>query len=145
MANSETTLPWRQIAVVGISGACHCYAIGSLYSYVGIMSVDLGWASDRDSAGFVAGFLPSVSMFGRAVTSPMWRIFANRYGFKPALLVTYAGLLIGGILFGLSTSLPLSLAARGIFLGMLNCQVTLVGPLALRIGGPSRQAEVVAK
>ena len=48
-------LGWKRVAVIAAGMMGHSYSIGSIFSYVGIMAVDLGWAPrGRGAAGFVA-------------------------------------------------------------------------------------------
>ena len=54
----------------------------SIFSFAGILSVDLGWAADKNEAGFVAGCLQSSNTFGRIFTSALWGWVAEPYGVK---------------------------------------------------------------
>jgi len=65
-------LPRKRIAVLAAAHMAHAYSISSIFAYAGIMCVELGWADDEDSAGYIAGFLGSVLTFGRLPTASLW-------------------------------------------------------------------------
>lgn len=136
-------LNWRLVFVLCLCDGAHFYSICSLFSYAGVMSADLEWVSDRDSAGFVAGLLASGGMFGRTLTSQLVGRGARRFGYKAMIVVAMLSVAIGGVVFGLSTSLPMALIARVVFLGCFNGWVTLMSPLSMEIGGEERQVEVL--
>lgn len=136
-------LPWRLVAVMCLCDGAHYYAMCSLFSYGGIMSADLGWVEDRDTAGFVAGLLGSAGMLGRMLSSPIWGLVPARCGYKRAVLPTLGSIAIGGLCFGLSTSLGSALAARTLLFGVGNGWVTMMAPLAVEVAGAERQTDVL--
>ncbi|CAE8633892.1 unnamed protein product [Polarella glacialis] len=108
------------------------------------MSADLGWAEDRDHAGFIAGFLQSSNTLGRVFTAGIWGYLGERFGYQSCLKVTYVLIFLGGLLFGLCTDPAAALLVRFFFLGAGNGWVTLFGPLTIQVAGPERQTEVAS-
>eukprot|EP00435_Cladocopium_sp_Y103_P024840 s1346_g6.t1 len=66
--------------------------------YAGVLCADLKWVSDRNSAGFVAGWLQSSNVFGRVLMSSVWGYIAARHGFDVVLTITLGSLFVGGLL-----------------------------------------------
>ena len=69
----------------------------SCQGYAGVLCADLQWVSDRNQAGFVAGWLQSSNVFGRVLMSSVWGYIAARHGFDVVLMVTLASLFVGGL------------------------------------------------
>lgn len=122
----------------------HLYFVCNIFSYAGIMSVDLGWAADRNQAGDVAGFLQSANTLGRIPTASLWGFGADRFGYRPAVLCTLCSIILGGACFGLSTAFMMSVLSRAVLMGVGNGWITLMGPLCAKVGGPDHQMEVVS-
>ena len=136
-------LPILQIAFLCVVECAYFYTICSIFSFAGILSVDLGWAADKNQAGFVAGWLQSSNVFGRIFTSAVWGLVAGRYGIRLVLVITLVSLLIGGILFGFCLNLIAAMCVRFILFGLLNGWMVLQGPCACATAGPERQTEVL--
>lgn len=111
--------------------------------FAGFLAVDAGWADSADSAGYVAGLLPTVLIFGRLFTTILWGWVADRIGIRLSIAASMTSVAIGNLCFGLATSLRLSLLARALFLGALNGFTTLMSPMCA-LAGPGRQAQAVA-
>ncbi|XP_074574844.1 putative peptide/nitrate transporter At3g43790 isoform X1 [Curcuma longa] len=58
-------------------------------------------------------------MVGRASTSMLWGIFADKYGRKPVILISIFSVVIFNTFFGLSTSYWMAISTR-LLLGLLN-------------------------
>ena len=140
-----TASEWKRVAVIAAGMMGHSYSIGSIFSYVGIMAVDLGWADDADAAGFVASLLSSALTVARLPTASLWGHAAERYGTGRALRASCAAMALGNALFGLCTTLAAALLVRGVLLGACNGFVTLMSPMAAEAAGDARQADVMAK
>lgn len=91
-------LPRMRIAFACLVDASHFYTVCSVFSYAGVLCADLKWVSDRNSAGFLAGWLQSSNVFGRSLMSSVWGYIAARYGFDVVLTITLASLFVGGLL-----------------------------------------------
>ena len=79
---AESAVPWRPTAALALCQASHSWTLGSLFSYAGLLCVDLRWADDEDSAGYVAGYLAGALTFGRIFTSVLWGKAADAYGVR---------------------------------------------------------------
>jgi len=137
-------LPWRAVVVLALGNNAHFYSICSVFTIAGFLASDLGWVSNKDSAGYVAGWLGSALTLGRIPTAVLHGLASDKYGRRPTLLLTFFWIGVGNIAFGFSRNLYIALALRFIFLGALNGWVSLVGPLVTEIAGPERQNDVNA-
>jgi len=142
VASTKTALPWRILIVMCLCDASHFYSVCSLFSYAGIMAADVGWAEDRDHAGFIAGFLPSANVWGRVAAGTCWGLASARYGYKAVMLVTLLSIGAGGVAFGLCSNLYLALASRFVCLGLGNGWVAIFGPLSAEAAGDAMQTRV---
>ena len=97
LSRAEAPFPWRPVFVLALGGMTHFYAICSLFSYAGFLCVDLGWSATVDEAGYLAGYLGSALTFGRLFTAVLWGRVADRWGRRPALLLTLFGYLVGNL------------------------------------------------
>ncbi|RYR32516.1 hypothetical protein Ahy_A10g047060 isoform B [Arachis hypogaea] len=79
---------------------------------------------EEDISGY-AGYVGSAFMLGRALTSILWGIIADRFGRKPVIIIGIIAVIIFNTLFGLSTSFWMAVTTR-FFLGSLN---GLLGPM----------------
>lgn len=86
---------------------------------------DLHIAKQEEDIGFYAGFLGSAFMFGRALTSVLWGMLADRYGRKPVIVIGIVSVIVFNTLFGLSTSYVMAVTTR-LLLGLL---CGLLGPI----------------
>jgi len=94
---------------------------------------------DPAVAGWVALLVGSYSVC-EVLFSGMWGMLSDRIGRRPVLLVGLAGSAIAPVIFGLSKSLPLALAARlldGFFCGNVGVTRTYIAELA----DPSNEAQ----
>ncbi|XP_039131815.1 protein ZINC INDUCED FACILITATOR 1-like [Dioscorea cayenensis subsp. rotundata] len=84
---------------------------------------DLNTAETEEDIGFYAGFVGAAMMLGRALTSMSWGTFADKYGRKPAIVLSIISLIIFNTLFGLSTNFWMAIATKfllGCFNGILG-------------------------
>jgi len=136
------TLGWKPVIAIGWANAAHFYSLCSIFSYAGFLAVDCGWAADADTAGFVAGLLPTAVLFGRLFTSILWGHAADRCGRRPSMIASMVAVTLGNVCFGLTTSLPAALAVRFLLIGALNGWVTLMGLCVLECAGEAMQPVV---
>ncbi|KAH8047814.1 major facilitator superfamily-like protein [Aureococcus anophagefferens] len=139
LSRAEAPFPWRPVFVLALGGMTHFYAICSLFSYAGFLCVDLGWSATVDEAGYLAGYLGSALTFGRLFTAVLWGRVADKWGRRPALLLTLFGYLVGNLAFGFCRRLPAALAVRAVFLGAGSGWVSLSGLYAGEVAGAERQ------
>ena len=142
--HAKRPIPWRPVVVIGLSNSSHFFGMCSLFSYAGLLCVEMGWASSTESSGLVAGWLATSVFFGRLFTASPWGLFADRYGRRFALLITLASHALGNLAFGLSTSFWAAVVSRIVLLGALNGYTTLLGILVYEVAGPENQNQVMA-
>ncbi|MED6160325.1 hypothetical protein PIB30_050454 [Stylosanthes scabra] len=104
---------------------CSALPISSLFPYLYFMVSDFHIAKREEDISGYAGYVGSAYMFGRALTSLLWGIIADRFGRKPVVITGIIAIVIFNTLFGLSTSFWMAVVAR-FFLGALN---GLLGPM----------------
>lgn len=79
-----------------------------------------------------AGIMVSVFTFGEFIMAPQWAKISDRLGRKSTLLIGSFGAMLSAVLFGLSRSLPIAIAARtcaGLLNPNLGVVQTFVGEL----------------
>ncbi|KAE9592773.1 putative major facilitator superfamily [Lupinus albus] len=73
---------------------------------------DFKIAKTEASISSYAGYVGSSLMLGRALTSMLWGLIADRYGRKPVLVIGIISVVIFNTLFGLSTSFWMAIIMR---------------------------------
>jgi MFS family permease len=90
---------------------------------------DLHIAKQEEDIGFYAGFVGASYMFGRALSSVIWGIVADKYGRKPIIIITLISIIIFNTLFGLSSSYWMALTSRG----LLGLMCGILGPIKVPV------------
>ncbi|CAM0880867.1 unnamed protein product [Alopecurus aequalis] len=116
--------PFTELSCLWLVTICSSLPIQSLFPFLYFMIRDLHVAKEED-IGFYAGFIGASYMFGRALTSVIWGVVADKYGRKPVLIITLFSVIIFNTLFGLSSSYWMALTTRGL-LGLLS---GMLGPV----------------
>ncbi|XP_043688441.1 probable peptide/nitrate transporter At3g43790 isoform X2 [Telopea speciosissima] len=111
---------------------CHSGCCPSFGSAPYALIRDLHIAKRVEDIGFYAGFVGSSFMIGRALTSTLWGMAADRYGRKPIIMIGTFSVLIFNMLFGLSTNYSMALSTRFI-LGGFNCVLGSIRAYAAEI------------
>ncbi|CAN6352761.1 unnamed protein product, partial [Urochloa humidicola] len=99
--------------------------ISLLFPFLYFMIRDLHIAQGEEDIGFYAGFVGASYMLGRALTSTIWGMVADRIGRKPVIILAILSVLVFNTLFGLSVQYWMALVTR-FLLGSLN---GLLGPI----------------
>ncbi|KAM0034005.1 putative major facilitator superfamily, MFS transporter superfamily [Helianthus debilis subsp. tardiflorus] len=86
---------------------------------------DFKIAEKEEDISYYAGFVGSTYMIGRALTSVLWGLCADRYGRKPVILIGTSTVVIFNTLFGFSVNYWMAITTR-FLLGSLN---GLLGPI----------------
>ncbi|KAF1884816.1 hypothetical protein Lal_00028703 [Lupinus albus] len=86
--------------------------ISSLFPFLYFMVRDFKIAKTEASISSYAGYVGSSLMLGRALTSMLWGLIADRYGRKPVLVIGIISVVIFNTLFGLSTSFWMAIIMR---------------------------------
>ncbi|KOM49614.1 hypothetical protein LR48_Vigan08g044100 [Vigna angularis] len=116
---------FTKLFVVWMLVLCASLPISSLFPFVYFMVRDFNIAKTEADISFYAGYLGSVYMLGRCLTSLFWGTIADRIGRKPVIIISIISVVIFNTLFALSTSFWMALIVR-FLLGSLNC---LIGPV----------------
>ncbi|XP_011041314.1 PREDICTED: protein ZINC INDUCED FACILITATOR 1-like isoform X2 [Populus euphratica] len=86
---------------------------------------DFHIAKREEDIGYYAGYVGSAFMFGRALTSVLWGMIADRYGRKPVIIFGTVSVVIFNTLFGLSTSFWMAISMRF----LLGSLCGILGPM----------------
>ncbi|XP_062208261.1 probable peptide/nitrate transporter At3g43790 isoform X2 [Phragmites australis] len=122
-AEREGSFPFTELFLIWLVTVCSTLPIQSLFPFLYFMIRDLHIAKDDEDIGFYAGFVGASYMLGRALSSVIWGIVADKYGRKPVIVITLISVSIFNTIFGLSSSYWMALTTRGLlglFCGMLG-------------------------
>ncbi|XP_028782366.1 protein ZINC INDUCED FACILITATOR-LIKE 1-like [Neltuma alba] len=112
-------LPVKQLLNVWMVTLCTALPVSCLFPFLYFMVRDFGVAKTEADVSSYAGYVGSSFMFGRALTSIPWGMFADRYGRKNAIVIGLVAVIVFNTLFGLSTSYWMAVSTR-FLLGILN-------------------------
>ncbi|XWS08131.1 hypothetical protein CRYUN_Cryun41cG0053400 [Craigia yunnanensis] len=125
MKELQRGIPIRQLVSIWIVVLCTALPISSLFPFLYFMIRDFHIAKREEDIASYAGYVGSAFMLGRALTSVLWGIFADRYGRKPVIIMGTISVVIFNTLFGLSVNFWMAVITR-FLLGSLN---GLLGPI----------------
>lgn len=117
--------PLKSFICIWIVVLASALPISSLFPFLYFMIRDLHIAKREEDIGYYAGYVGSSYMLGRALTSVLWGMVADRYGRKPVIVIGTAVVVIFNTLFGLSVNFWMAITTR-FLLGSLN---GLLGPI----------------
>ncbi|EOA19567.1 hypothetical protein CARUB_v10002619mg [Capsella rubella] len=123
MKSLRRGFPFWELFTVWIIVLCTALPISSLFPFLYFMIDDFDIAKKEEDIGFYAGFVGCSFMLGRALTSVIWGIVADRYGRKPVILIGTASVVVFNTLFGLSLNFWMAIITRfclGSFNGLLG-------------------------
>ncbi|MCL7030715.1 hypothetical protein MKW94_021275 [Papaver nudicaule] len=132
-------IPYKELIFIWVVSLTASLPISCLFPFLYFMIEDFHIAKKEEDIGFYAGFVGSAYMFGRAATSILWGMIADRYGRKPVIIIGTLVVVVMNILFGLSTKFWMAVTTRFI-LGLL---CGLLGPIkayACEVCRPEHQA-----
>ncbi|XP_047950370.1 protein ZINC INDUCED FACILITATOR-LIKE 1-like isoform X2 [Salvia hispanica] len=118
-------MPLKQILTVWMIVLATALTIASLYPFLYFMIRDFHVADREEDIGYYAGFVGCSYMVGRAVSSTLWGVIADRYGRKPVIIIGCASVVVFNTLFGLSVNYWMAIITR-FLLGSMN---GLLGPI----------------
>ncbi|KAF5791066.1 putative major facilitator superfamily, MFS transporter superfamily [Helianthus annuus] len=121
----QTGLPLKQLIFIWVLMLCVALPITSLFPFLYFMMRDFKIAEKVEDISYYAGFVGSAYMIGRALTSVLWGLCADRYGRKPVILIGTSTVVIFNTLFGFSVNYWMAITTR-FLLGSLN---GLLGPI----------------
>ncbi|EOY19182.1 Zinc induced facilitator-like 1 isoform 2, partial [Theobroma cacao] len=125
MKELQRGLPLRQLVSIWIVVLCAALPISSLFPFLYFMIRDFHISKREEDIGYYAGYVGSAFMLGRASTSVLWGIIADRYGRKPVIIMGTITVVVFNTLFGLSVNFYMAVTTR-FLLGSLN---GLLGPI----------------
>lgn len=117
--------PFKHLLYVFIVVLAAALPISSLFPFLYFMIRDFHIAEREEDIGYYAGYVGSAFMFGRALTSVLWGMIADRYGRKPVILFGTIMLVIFNTLFGLSTNFWMAVSTRF----LLGSLCGILGPM----------------
>ncbi|RZC50165.1 hypothetical protein C5167_018589 [Papaver somniferum] len=132
-------VPFKELFFIWVVCLASSLPISCLFPFLYFMIKDFHVAKKEEDIGFYAGFVGSAYMFGRAITSILWGMIADRYGRKPVIIIGTLAVVVMNALFGLSTKFWMAISTRFI-LGLL---CGLLGPIkayACEVCRPEHQA-----
>ncbi|KAI3852467.1 hypothetical protein MKX03_017756 [Papaver bracteatum] len=118
-------VPFKELFFIWVVCLASSLPISCLFPFLYFMIKDFHIAKKEEDIGFYAGFVGSAYMFGRAMTSILWGMIADRYGRKPVIIIGTLAVVVMNALFGLSTKFWMAISTRFI-LGLL---CGLLGPI----------------
>lgn len=135
----NTGIPYIQFAFIWIVTVCAALPISSLFPFLYFLIRDLHVAKRVEDIGFYAGFVGSSLTFGRAMSSMLWGIVADKYGRKPVLVIGILSVIIFNTIFGLTMTYWMAIVTR-LFLGFFNGILITVKAYAAESCRPEHQA-----
>ncbi|XP_056171120.1 protein ZINC INDUCED FACILITATOR-LIKE 1-like isoform X7 [Syzygium oleosum] len=120
-------VPYKLFFYVWVIVLCAALPISSLFPFLYFMIRDFKIAKREEDIGFYAGYVGSAFMFGRALTSVLWGMIADRYGRKPVILFGTVTVVVFNTLFGLSTNFWMAVSTRF----LLGSLCGILGPMRI--------------
>ncbi|XP_070021240.1 protein ZINC INDUCED FACILITATOR-LIKE 1-like isoform X1 [Nicotiana sylvestris] len=112
LKRSDSSLPVKAVFYISIVTLCAALPISSLFPFLYFMVRDFHIADREEDISYYAGFVGSSLMLGRALTSILWGVIADRYGRKPVVIIGTITVVIFNALFGLSTNFWMAIILR---------------------------------
>ena len=134
--HAKRPIPWRPVVVIGLSNSSHFFGMCSLFSYAGLLCVEMGWAS---SLNLQAG---SRRLATSVFWSPLYSIALGSICIATVVgshWITLASHALGNLAFGLNYPFWAAVVSRIVLLGALNGYTTLLGILVYVVAGPENQ------
>ncbi|KAI3472413.1 hypothetical protein Pfo_029534 [Paulownia fortunei] len=119
---------WRMRVICASSyslEALRALPISSLFPFLYFMIRDFHIAKREEDISFYAGYVGSSFMFGRALTSLLWGMVADKYGRKPIIMIGTIIVVIFNTLFGLSVNFWMAISTRF----LLGSLCGILGPM----------------
>ncbi|KAF3441419.1 hypothetical protein FNV43_RR15333 [Rhamnella rubrinervis] len=123
LKDSNHGLPFKHLFYVFLIVLSAALPISALFPFLYFMIRDFHIAKREEDIGYYAGYVGSAFMLGRALTSVLWGVIADRYGRRPVIMFGTIAVAIFNTLFGLSTSFWMAVSMRfllGSFCGLLG-------------------------
>ncbi|XP_024018074.1 protein ZINC INDUCED FACILITATOR-LIKE 1 [Morus notabilis] len=115
--------PIKDIIRIWIIVLANALPISSLFPFIYFMIRDLHIAKREEDVAYYAGYVGAAYMLGRALTSILWGVIADRFGRKPVIIIGTVTVVVFNTLFGLSVNYWMAISTRfllGSFNGLLG-------------------------
>ncbi|KAL4752370.1 hypothetical protein BDW72DRAFT_202408 [Aspergillus terricola var. indicus] len=123
MHASTPKLPVRQLLILSICRFAEPIAVTSYLPYLPEMIESVG--VPQSEVAKWAGLTSAISSFSQAAMAVYWGTASDRFGRKPIILLGLTATMILSLAFGLSKSLPMLIACRGL-IGFMNGNVGII-------------------
>ncbi|KAF8712727.1 hypothetical protein HU200_010199 [Digitaria exilis] len=117
--------PYKELFLIWLVTLCYALPLQMLFPFLYFMIRDLHVAKDEKDIGFYAGFVGASFMAGRALTSVIWGMVADKHGRKQVIVITLIAIVMFNTLFGLSSKYWMAIFTRAL-LGLLS---GMLGPI----------------
>ncbi|KAI8957973.1 MFS general substrate transporter [Daldinia sp. FL1419] len=121
--NNGPKLPAQQLAILAVARFAEPIAYTSVFPYLPEMIYSFG--VERKEVAKWAGITSSVFSLAQSLTAVAWGRASDRLGRKPVILTGLLFTMIGFIVWGMSTSLPMAITVR-IMMGAGNGNVGII-------------------
>ncbi|KAL8467721.1 hypothetical protein ACS0TY_031098 [Phlomoides rotata] len=123
--DSNTGIPFKLLFFVWVITLAAALPISSLFPFLYFMIRDFHIAKREEDISYYAGYVGSSFMIGRALTSLLWGVMADKYGRKPVIMIGTMTLVIFNTLFGLSVNYTMAISTRF----LLGSLCGILGPM----------------
>ncbi|KAM7270669.1 hypothetical protein ACFE04_029883 [Oxalis oulophora] len=125
LKENNSAIPYKHLLYVWIIVLSAALPISSLFPFLYFMVRDFHIAKRDEDIGYYAGFVGSAFMLGRALTSVLWGMVADKYGRKPVIMFGTLAVVVFNTLFGLSTNFWMAITTRF----LLGSLCGILGPM----------------
>lgn len=112
MRDSNPGIQLKLLILVWIITLAAALPISSLFPFLYFMVRDLHIAEREEDISYYAGYVGSAFMLGRALTSLLWGVVADKYGRRPVIMFGTFTVVIFNALFGVSVNFWMALSTR---------------------------------
>ncbi|XP_041997326.1 protein ZINC INDUCED FACILITATOR-LIKE 1-like isoform X1 [Salvia splendens] len=112
MKDSDAGIPFKLLILVWVITLAAALPISSLFPFLYFMVRDLHIADKEEDISYYAGYVGSSFMLGRALTSLLWGLVADKYGRKPVIVFGTFIVVIFNTLFGVSVNFWMAIITR---------------------------------
>ncbi|XP_057767363.1 protein ZINC INDUCED FACILITATOR-LIKE 1-like isoform X2 [Salvia miltiorrhiza] len=112
MKDSDAGIPFKLLILVWLITLAAALPISSLFPFLYFMVRDLHIADKEEDISYYAGYVGSSFMLGRALTSLLWGLVADKYGRKPVIMFGTLIVVIFNTLFGVSVNFWMAIITR---------------------------------
>ncbi|KAG6410566.1 hypothetical protein SASPL_128628 [Salvia splendens] len=112
MKDSDAGIPFKLLILVWLITLAAALPISSLFPFLYFMVRDLHIADKEEDISYYAGYVGSSFMLGRALTSLIWGLVADKYGRKPVIVFGTFMVVIFNTLFGVSVNFWMAIITR---------------------------------